>query len=249
MAPDLVIGVGEIGSNIFNLLKLGMENVLAYDQSIDKFQMSHSELNDRNVNVIHICVPYSQDFVRCVLDYVENFPCQEIVIHSTVKPGTTKNLQEKVDVPVIYSPVRGVHVRMLEDMKRYTKFWASAKKQESLLFPNELKACGVKQKEWESTTQLELAKILMDTTYYGWLILYAQRVKIICDKYGVSEPQLWEFTHEIQEFLGNRPTMFPGTGIGGHCVMQNLDLLNDDFVDVVFTHDKIYRRHLTEKRK
>jgi hypothetical protein len=86
----------------------------------------------------------------------------------------------------------------------------------------------------------------MDTTYYGWLILFAQRVKILCDKYGVDEPSIWGFTHEIQEFLANRPTMYSGTGIRGHCVLQNLEILDDDFIDLVFTHDKIYRRHLRE---
>ena len=88
----------------------------------------------------------------------------------------------------------------------------------------------------------------MGTTYYGWLILFAQRTKILCDKYGVDEPSIWEFTEEIHEFLGNRPLMYPGEGIKGHCVLQNLEILDDDFFDMIFAHDKIYRRHLREQK-
>ena len=47
-----------------------------------------------------------------------------IVIHSTISPGTTERLQKHLPVPVIYSAIRGVHKRMLSDIKRYTKFFA-----------------------------------------------------------------------------------------------------------------------------
>ena len=33
-----------------------------------------------------------------------------------------------------------------------------------------------------TTKTAELAKILVDTTYYGWLINYAQITKMICEK-------------------------------------------------------------------
>ena len=40
-----------------------------------------------------------------------------VIIHSTVKPGTTKIIQEKSEIPVLFSPVRGVHRRFLDDVK------------------------------------------------------------------------------------------------------------------------------------
>ena len=77
---------------------------------------------------------------------------------------------------------------------------------------------------WMSTTKTaELAKILVDTTYYGWLINYAQITKMICEKENVDFDEMWKFADEIHENLGNRPKMFPGI-IGGHCVIPNLDL-------------------------
>ena len=35
------------------------------------------------------------------------------------------------------------------------------------------------------------------------------------------------FSDEIHKFLGNRPKMYPGF-IGGHCVIPNLELINDE---------------------
>jgi len=244
---DVIVGVGEVGTALYQLLKNGVERVLIYDNDSDKFQFSNEELKQRCCNILHVCFPYTIKFLSLVIRYVDDFPCKELVIHSTVRPGTTVRLQKMLDVPVIYSPFRGVHVRMLEDLKRYTKYWSTKDKDAVKLYPAELKKCKLKTKIWGSTTQLELAKILMDTTYYGWLILFAQRVKILCDKYDVDEPTIWEFTEEIHEFLGNRPLMFPGSGIRGHCVLQNLEILDDDFMDLVFSHDKLFRRHLRLK--
>ena len=48
-----------------------------------------------------------------------------VLIHSTIRPGTTKQIQEKSKIPILFSPVRGVHRRFLEDMKKYTKFISS----------------------------------------------------------------------------------------------------------------------------
>ena len=73
---------------------------------------------------------------------------------------------------------------------------------------------------------LELAKIIVDTSYYGWLINYAQLSKMIADRHGVDYNEMWEFSDEIHRYLGNRPKMFPGF-IGGHCVIPNLKLVDE----------------------
>ena len=62
-----------------------------------------------------------------------------------------------------------------------------------------------------------MAKIVVDTSYYGWLINYAQLSNMIAIKHKVSYDEMWSFADEIHKFLGNRPKMFPGF-IGGHCL-------------------------------
>ena len=73
---------------------------------------------------------------------------------------------------------------------------------------------------------LELVKIVCDTSYYGWLINYAQLSNMIARKHNVDYDEMWSFADEIHKFLGNRPKMFPGY-IGGHCVIPNLELIDE----------------------
>ena len=89
-----------------------------------------------------------------------------------------------------------------------------------------MKKVGVKTKLVSNPLTLELAKIVVDTSYYGWLINYAQISKIIADKFNVDYDEMWTFSDEIHKFLKNRPKMFPGF-IGGHCVIPNLELIDD----------------------
>jgi hypothetical protein len=79
---------------------------------------------------------------------------------------------------------------------------------------------------------LELAKIICDTSYYGWLINYAQISQMITSKYKVDYDEMWSFANEIHKFLGNRPKMYPGF-IGGHCVIPNLDLMHNQTLDLI----------------
>ena len=68
-------------------------------------------------------------------------------------------------------------------------------------------------------------KIVVDTSYYGWLINYAQISNMIARKHNVDFDEMWSFSDEIHKFLKNRPKLFPGY-IGGHCVIPNLELID-----------------------
>ena len=95
-----------------------------------------------------------------------------------------------------------------------------------------MKKCGIKTKKMSSTVTLELAKILVDTSYYGWLINYAQITNAVALQHKVSYDVMWSFSDEIHKFLGNRPKMYPGY-IGGHCVIPNLELIHNDTLDLI----------------
>ena len=43
---------------------------------------------------------------------------------------------------------------------------------------------------------------------------------------------MWSFADEIHKNLGNRPKMFPGY-IGGHCVIPNLELINNQTLNLI----------------
>jgi len=228
---DIVAGLGEIGNPVLKLLSKS-RIVLGYDINFELVNQNKFQKYEKyDVLFLHICIPFNEKFDSNVVNLVKKFEPLILVIHSTVAPYTTKTLQNKLAIPVIYSATRGVHKRMLSDIKKYTKFYAleknAPKKQwASSEFFKLMKKCGVKTKKLSNPITLELAKIVVDTSYYGWLINYAQISNMIAKKHKVDYDEMWSFADEIQKNLGNRPKMFPGF-IGGHCVIPNLSLIDE----------------------
>jgi cytoplasmic iron level regulating protein YaaA (DUF328/UPF0246 family) len=66
---------------------------------------------------------------------------------------------------------------------------------------------------------------------------------MIAIQHGVDYDEMWSFSDEIQEFLGNRPKMFPGI-IGGHCVIPNIDLIDNKSLDVIKKLNNLYGKKL-----
>ena len=79
---------------------------------------------------------------------------------------------------------------------------------------------------------LELSKIIIDTSYYGWLINYAQLTNMIAIENNVDYDEIWSFADEINKLVGNRLKLYPGF-IGGHCVIPNLDLIDNKTLDLI----------------
>lgn len=64
---------------------------------------------------------------------------------------------------------------------------------------------------------------------------------------GVNYDEMWSFADEIHKFLGNRPKMYPGV-IGGHCVIPNLDLINDETLNFIKILNTKYMKKLNKKK-
>ena len=240
---DIILGMGEVGKTLFDLLFERGINCIGIDMDKSKCKNYSENSTIENPEYLHVCLPGElSEFVDITSNWISKIEGLKIVlVHSTVKPGTTKNIQEKSKIPVLFSPVRGVHKRFLEDIKKYTKFIASDKKQIDQKIKSDLEK-RFQKVDWMSTTKTaELAKILVDTTYYGWLINYAQITKMICEKEGVDFDEMWKFADEIHENLGNRPKMYPGI-IGGHCVIPNLRLVEYENLNIIKKINELYEK-------
>ena len=240
---DIILGMGEVGETLFHLLVDRRIDCIGID--LDNSKCKNYSKNEiiKNPQYLHVCLPGELiKFTDIVIEYIEKIKnIQAIIIHSTVKPGTTKIIQEKVSPPVLFSPVRGVHRRFLDDIKKYTKFISFDDTDIDSKIKKDLEK-RFEKVDWMSTTKTaELAKILVDTTYYGWLINYAQITKMICEKENVDFDEMWKFADEIHENLGNRPKMFPGI-IGGHCVIPNLDLIEYENLDIIKKINQMYEK-------
>ena len=250
MKKDVVVGLGEIGNPIFKILsKKGV--VIGIDLNRDLMNVIKFEkYKNHKTSFLHITIPVTDKFINDVLKLYKKFQPECIVIHSTIKPGTTEKLQRKLSIPVIYSATRGIHKRMIYDLKRYTKFFvisanAPRNKWASSRYVKVMKNCGIKTKKMSSPETLELAKIICDTSYLGWLINYAQLSNTIAIEYDVNYDEMWNFSDEIHKFLGNRPKMFPGF-IGGHCVIPNLDLIHNQTLNLIKKLNDSYGKKIKE---
>ena len=253
MKKDIVAGIGEIGKPILKLLsKHGV--VVGFDSNPDLMdERKFERYESLKTSFLHIAIPVTGKFINNVLKLYKKFQPECIVIHSTIKPGMTEKLQEKLSIPVIYSATRGVHKRMVYDLKRYTKFFvisanAPRGKWATTRYVQSMKRCGVKTKKMSKPETLELAKIICDTSYLGWLVNYAQLSNVIAIEHGVDYDEMWSFSDEIQEFLGNRPKMYPSF-IGGHCVIPNLNLINNESLNIINKMNNRYAKKLKKEKK
>jgi len=234
---NVVVGMGEIGKPIFQLISKVVPTI-GYD--INKKLITTNEIKkfkNFDTSLMHICIPFNNKFIQNTVALYKKFKPECIVIHSTISPLTTKQIQTSLRIPIIYSATRGVHKRMLQDLKRYTKFYgiesnAPSSKWAESTYTKLMKKCSVKTKKMSNPLTLELAKIVCDTSYYGWLINYAQISNMIATKNNVDYDEMWSFTDEIHKFLGNRPKMYPGI-IGGHCIIPNLELIHNQTLKLI----------------
>ena len=245
---DIILGMGEVGSTLFDLLSERGFNCIGIDKENEKCKNYSENISIENSEYLHVCLPGELNkFEEIIADWIKKIKdLQVVIIHSTVRPGTTKILQNKFEIPILFSPIRGVHRRFLDDIKKYTKFISSDKKEITLKIKLDLEKRFQKIQWMPNTKTAELAKILVDTTYYGWLINYAQITKMICDKEKIDFNEMWKFADEIHENLGNRPKMYPGI-IGGHCVIPNLSLAEYDNLEIINKINETYRNFIDIK--
>jgi len=220
----IVVGQGEIGTPLRKILS---RSYACIGVDIEPVEVSAP------CSTMHICYPYQiPDFVGTTAAYIRKYKPALTIINSTVVPGTTRRVYEASGSRVAYSPVRGKHARMQEDLLRYKKFVAGVDESVSKLAVQHFVAAGFQTDTFRTPEIGELSK-LMETTWLGILIGWAQEAERFAESYGGSFAEMNAFIQEI-DFL---PThIFPGH-IGGHCVMPNIDLLQEcvrsPFLDAV----------------
>jgi len=211
----LVVGLGEVGRP---LLELVSEHYRAVGLDLDPPQK-----RVENVDVLHVCYPFGiKDFAGETARYIELFKPALTVINSTVAVGTTRAIAERTGAAVVSSPVRGKHVRMLEDLRHYVKFIGPMNPASGTKAASHFQLLGLKTKLLSSPEATELAK-LTETTYYGLLIAWAQEVERYCDQWNLNYDEVASFWEEVKYLPP--VTYFPGI-IGGHCVMPNIEILS-----------------------
>jgi UDP-N-acetyl-D-mannosaminuronate dehydrogenase len=210
----LVVGLGEVGG--------ALAEVLERTHPVLKHDIERREFTDP-IGIMHICFPFTSraQFEPLAVEYIRRFKPALTIINSTVLPGTTRSIAEKTASAVVYSPVRGKHVKMTTDLFHYRKFVAAAEDAWAEKAVAHFEQHGIKTHKLEKPETLEVAK-LGETTYFGVIIAWAQEFNRYVERAGGDYEEAIEFFDEIA-FLP-RQRYFPGF-IGGHCVIPNINLL------------------------
>ncbi|MBI4993486.1 hypothetical protein HZC33_00800 [Candidatus Wolfebacteria bacterium] len=227
----LIIGAGQIGNALYKVLS-PYYNVFVIDKN-DKI--------DGNFDVMHICYPNMKDFIKITKAYIKKYHSKSVIIHSTVPVGTTKRISSMA----VHSPIRGLHPNLEKGIKTFVKYFGGKKANEAAKI---FSGIGIDTQCFKKSETTELLKIL-DTTYYGWNIIFAKEVKNICDKFGVDFEEAYVIPNQHynegykkmgkQHFI--RPVLkhMPGK-IGGHCVVSNCDLLDSWITKTIKQRNKKY---------
>jgi UDP-N-acetyl-D-mannosaminuronate dehydrogenase len=210
----VVLGLGEVGKPLFQLISKHQEVV-----GID---VTPPEERITDVDILHVCYPYEiKDFIGVTCGYIQQYNPKVTIINSTVGIGTTRTIAERSGKDVVHSPVRGKHVRMLEELSHYVKFVGAINPEAGKLAAEHFESVGMKAKVLTSPEASELAK-LTETTYFGLMIAWAQELERYCDQSGANYDEIVAFYEEIKFF----PQVKYTSGIiGGHCVMPNIEIL------------------------
>jgi UDP-N-acetyl-D-mannosaminuronate dehydrogenase len=210
----VVVGLGEVGKPLFELLSQHCETV-----GVDITPVGQID----SVDILHICYPFEiPDFIGVTARYIERYKPALTIVNSTVAVGTTRAIAERTGTPVVNSPVRGKHIRMLEEMRHYVKFVGASDPAAGQKAAEHFQSAGMKTKVLTSPEATELAK-LTETTFFGLMIAWAQEVERYCDRTGADYNEVISFYEEIKFFP--QVKYFPGV-IGGHCVMPNIKILS-----------------------
>jgi hypothetical protein len=190
------------------------------------------------IDVLHVCIPWSDNFVKIVSKEIAAIKPQLVIIHSTVAPGTIK----KIGGMTVHSPVRGVHPNLYEGVKTFVKYIGADSKKAGAMAKEHLESFGIKTKVFTPALTTEMGKIL-DTTYYGVVIAWHGEMKEICDKFKLDfEKVVTEFNQTYNEGykkLGKhnviRPVFYPPQyGKPKHCIVPNATILSKYYKSPVF---------------
>jgi len=232
----LIIGKGEIGNTIGDVLRENNQKVFFYDSN----PKLSENISGMTFSIIHICFGYSDTFVESVNKYFDDFKPSIVIVHSTIKPGTSKKIIEHV-INYIYSPVRGRHKNtLLEHVMAFDKyFYATTQKaieKMHFIFSN------ISLQRVKSVESLETAKI-MCTSYMYWCLMFQKVMYDYCIENKLDYNFIYKEWNETYNNMCDDETFpkrfsrpiydnMPG-GIGGHCLVPNISLIDNQITEIL----------------
>lgn len=220
-----ILGLGEIGK--------AFKEVIAEKYPVYGRDLGYDEIGDKKVDILHVCIPYSDNFVKIVVREIQDLKPRLVIIESTVAVGATRRIANQVKCLIAHSFVRGIHPNLAEGIKTFVKMIGGMDKESAEEADKHFRILGIKSFHFIPPEISEAAK-LWDTTYYAWNIIFQKEVWKYCQKNGLDFEIVYDYANRTYnegytklghpEFI--RPVLGQVNGpIGGHCLIPNATIL------------------------
>ena len=224
-----IIGLGEVGGGLFSILKN------YYD--VQWFEKTSNPCF--STEIMHICIPWSDEFISTVDSYVGAQNPTYVVVHSSVPVGTCKQLQDLTSLAVFHSPIRGQHPDMTGGILNYVKYLGTDLRDSVIneQITSYFEKAGIKTQLVQGTKTTELAKLL-ELSRYGTYIAFAKEQEKICKHFGVDykvavndyEKTRTEGLIHLNRSDLAQPILYPFKDyVGGHCTVEDMEILLNQF--------------------
>jgi hypothetical protein len=220
---DLVVGIGEVGEALANVLETRYE-VVRYDPYRAKFA---TVWPPGSYDYVHLCYPYDPEFEAQAMQWLGK--AGTLIVHSTVPVGTTRKLGPNA----VHSPVHGVHPRLEDGLRTFSKYVGGVDFDRAYHAASHMLEAGILALLVNNPEEAELSKLFC-TLQYGFSIMLCKEARKLAERYGADFETIYTEANEnynkSYKALGKanviRPVLVPEPGkIGGHCVVRNAELL------------------------
>lgn len=223
----LVVGMGEVGTAISNILKC---------KGHDPFNGVEAE---GTFDVLHVCFPCKSKraFCKAIKSYEQQFGTSLTVVHSTVPIGTCDSIN------VVHSPIRGLHPNLEQGILTFVKFFGGRDAEKAADIFRQLGITCITSPKAKNTEAMKL----WDTLIYGLNILIEKEANKFCKDNSIDFDLVYtqanKSYNEGYSKLGrneySKYVLSHKDGpIGGHCVIPNAKLLKTDLAKLLLKKNK-----------
>src|SRR3989442_6415580 len=145
---DLIVGYGEIGKAVKDAI---CPNARVYDIS-----QPNERVVNATIDVMHICFPFSDNFVQYSHHYLDLWKPQHTAIWSTLPIGTTKLVSNKA----IHTPVEGKHPQLANSIQTMTRWVGYNDQEEGKFFTEYFQSKQLKVHQVVNSDCTEALKLL-----------------------------------------------------------------------------------------
>lgn len=219
---QIVVGYGEIGRAVGALI--GPHEVL--DEGYK------APGRRKRTDIMHICFPYSHEFLGYVAHYMKQYRPKHLIIYSTTPIGTVRQIPGAV-----HSPVEGKHPNLVQSLWLMTRWLGINDVSEAKYFADFFREIGLQIKLVPNSDHTEALKLL-STTEYGLNIEYTRYKQYVSNELNMDFSLTKEWNQEynllykklgLDHYYQKYVLDAPEGPKGGHCVTPNARLLQERF--------------------